>query len=86
MEAELVDAALLYECPYEGKSHILVIQNAFHVNSMENTLILPFVLLAAGLQVNERAKIHTEDPTADDHVNIFPTTGFRIPLQLFGIL
>ena len=25
MEAELVDAALLYECPYKGKMHILVI-------------------------------------------------------------
>ena len=85
MEAELVDAALLYECPYEGKSHILVIWNAIHIDSMENNLIPPFILQEAGLQVNERAKIHTEDPTADDHSIIFPTTSFRIPLQLFGI-
>ena len=85
MEAELVDAALLYECPYEGKLHILVIRNAIHVDSMENNLIPPFILREAGLQVNERTKIHTEDPTADDHSIIFPTMGFRIPLQLFGI-
>ena len=85
MEAELVDAALLYECPYEGKSHILVIRNAIHVDSMENNLIPPFILREAGLQVNERAKIHTEDPTTDDHSITFPTTGFRIPLQLYGI-
>ena len=85
MEAELVDAALLYECPYEGKSHILVIRNAIHVDSMENNLIPPFIVQEAGLQVNKRAKIHTEDPTADDHSIIFPTTSFRIPLQLFGI-
>ena len=52
---------------------------------MENNLIPPFILREAGLQVNERAKIHTEDPTADNHAIIFPTTGFRIPLQLFGI-
>ena len=39
MEAELVDAALLYECPYEGKSYILVIRNTIHVDSMENNLI-----------------------------------------------
>ena len=52
---------------------------------MENHLILPFILREAGLQVNERAKRHTEDPTADNHEIIFPTTGFRIPLQLFGI-
>ena len=85
MEAELVDAALLYECPYEGKSHILIIRNAIHVNSMEHNLIPPFILREAGLQVNERAKIHTDDPTADDHSIIFPTTNFRIPLQLFGV-
>ena len=85
MEAELVDAALLYECLYEGKSHILVIQNAIHVGSMENNLILPFILREAGLQVNERPKIHTEDPTTDDHSIMFPTTDFQIPLQLFGI-
>ena len=41
MEAELVDAALLYECPYEGKSHILLIRNAIHVDSMDNNLIPP---------------------------------------------
>ena len=76
MEAELVDAALLYECPYEGKSHILIIQNAIHVDSMENNLIPPFILWEAGLQVNERAKIHTDDPTADNHSIIFPTTNF----------
>ena len=85
MEAELVDVALLYECPYEGKSYILVIRNAIHVDSMENNLIPPSILREAGLQVNERAKIHTNDPTADDHSITFPTTGLRIPLQLFGI-
>ena len=85
MEAELVDAALLYECPYEGKSYILVIRNAIHIDSMENNLILPFILREAGLQVNERAKIHTDDPTADDHSITFPTTGLQIPLQLFSI-
>ena len=85
MEAELVDAALLYECPYEGKLLILVIWKAIYVDSMENNLIPPFILREAGLQVNKRAKIHTEDPTADDHSIIFPTTSFRIPLRLFGI-
>ena len=52
---------------------------------MENNLIPPFILCEAGLQVNERAKIHTEDPMTEDHSITFPTTGFQIPLQLFGI-
>ena len=85
MEAELVDVALLYECPYEGKLHVLVIRNAIHIDSMENILIPPIILQEAGLQVNERAKIHTEGPMTDNHSIAFPTTGFRIPLQLFGV-
>ena len=52
---------------------------------MENNLIPPFILCKAGLQVNGRAKIHTKDPTTEDHSITFPTTGFWIPLQLFGI-
>ena len=50
MEAELVNAALLYECPYEGKLHILLIRNAINVDSMEKNLIPPFILWEAGYE------------------------------------
>ena len=33
MTARLVDGALMYDCPYSGKSYILVVQNAIHVLS-----------------------------------------------------
>jgi hypothetical protein len=35
----LVDAALQYNSPYDGKTYILVIRNALHVPSMDNHLI-----------------------------------------------
>ena len=51
---------------------------------MMNNLVLPFVLREAGIVVNDKAKIHTVDPTNDDHVIIFKETGFWIPLALWG--
>ena len=83
--APLVDAALQYDCPYDGKSYVLVLRNSLHVPSMVNNLIPPFMLREAGVKVNEIPKIQVDDPTEDDHAITFPETGFRIPLALWGI-
>ena len=83
--AELVDAALKYDCPYDGKTYILVVRNAIYLKSMENNLLPPFLLREAGIIINDRPKIHTDDPTTNDHAIIFPTTGFKIQLSLWGV-
>ena len=83
--ARVVDAAIRYDCPYEGQSYILIIRNVIHVPSMENNLIPPFLLREAGIIVNDKAKIHVADPTVDNHAVVFPTTGFRIRLMLWGV-
>ena len=85
MTAELVHAAVRYESPYNGKTYILVIRNAIYVPTMNNNLIPPFMMREAGIHVNERAKIHTSEPTIDDHSIVFPSTGFQIPLSLHGV-
>ena len=85
MTARLVDRVLIYDCPYSGKSYILVVQNAIHVPSMENNLIPPFMMREAGIVVNEKAKIHMNDPKDSDHSITFNSTGFGIPLYLWGI-
>ena len=81
----LVDATLRYNNPYNGKSYILVLQNALYVLSMENNLIPLFTLREMGVTVNDVPKIHKEDPTVDNHAIAFAETGFRIPLSLWGI-
>ena len=81
----LVDAMVKYNNPYNGKSYILVLHNALYVPSMDNTLVPPFMLREMGVTVNDVPKIHTEDPTVDDHAITFVETGFRIPLSLRGI-
>ena len=85
IKAPLVDVALQYDSPYDGKSYIQVIRNWIHVPSMKNNLIPPFLMQEVGVAVNDKPKIHAEDPTANDHVLIFKETGFWIPLSIHGI-
>ena len=53
LRAPVVDAAIQYDSPYNGKSYILVIWNALHVPSMTNNLLPPFMLREAGVEVND---------------------------------
>jgi hypothetical protein len=85
-EVPIVDAAIMYECPYSGKEYILVLlRNALHVPSMDNNLIPPFVMREAGLIVNDVPKIHLREPTVDDHAILFEDFDLKIPLALWGI-
>ena len=34
---------------------------------------------------NDKVKIHSSNPSMDDHTIVFPETGFRIPLSLWGV-
>ena len=85
LRVPMVDAVIQYDSPHDGKSYILVIQNALHVPSMTNNLPPPFMLMEAGVEVNNKAKIHMQDPGMDDHAITFGEMGFKIPLSLSGI-
>jgi hypothetical protein len=82
MQVPIVDAAVLYECPYNGITYVLVIRNALYVPAMKNNLLPPFMLREAGVKVHEQPKIHSDDPMVDDHSISFPETGFRILMSL----
>ena len=85
MQLSIVNAAIKYDCPYDGQTYILVIRNALHVPSMKNNLIPPFVMREAGIKVYDTPKIQMSEPTTEDHSICFPETGFRIPLSLWGM-
>ena len=42
-EIPIVDAAILYECPYSGKRVVLVVRDSLYVKETENNLIPPFL-------------------------------------------
>ena len=85
MHIHIVDAAVKYECPYEGTKYILVIRNALHVPSMQHNLIPPFMMREAGVTVFDIPKIQVNDPSDKDHSIYFPETKFRIPMSLWGV-
>jgi hypothetical protein len=84
MQIRIVDAAVQYDCPYSGKSYILVLRNTLYVPSMKHNLLPPFVLREAGMKLNDTPKFQSDDPTIEEHSMLFPETGFRIPLSLWG--
>ena len=85
MKVPLVDAAVKYESPFDGRVCILVIRNALYVPSMENNLLPPFMIREAGVILKDTPKIQLVEPTEEDHAIFFPETELRIPLSLFGV-
>ena len=81
----IVDGAIAYNCPFTHVTYLLIVRNALHIPTMENNLIPPFILQEAGIQCNDTAKIHMDDPSEEDHALIFPDIDLRIPLQLWGV-
>ena len=81
----IVDGALAYVCPYTRKCHILISHIAFHVPSIEQNLIPPFIMREAGLIVNDTPKFHVLEPSVEDHSIYFKDEKVRIPLSLNGI-
>ena len=84
-DVPIVDAALAYDCQYTGQTIILIARNALHIRTMKNNLIPPFIMRAGGVIVNDKPKIHCDNPTVQDHSLSFHDSDVRIPLQLHGI-
>ena len=54
----IVDAAIIYDCPYTHKSYLLFIKNTVYVSTLTYNLLPPFILREAGITVNNVSKIH----------------------------
>ena len=67
LQIPIVDAAVVFEDPYDGNIYFLVMRNALYVESMDHHLIPPFIMREAGLVVNDVAKIHCWQRTQEDH-------------------
>jgi hypothetical protein len=81
----IVDAAIVYNCPYTCQPYLLIIRNALFIPTMSNNLIPPFILQEVGITINDTPKIHVLNPDVNHHCILFPTSNLRIPLQLNGI-
>lgn len=80
LKVPIVDAAMAYDCPFSGDTYIIIMKQGLLVSSMEHHLAPPFILCEAGLEVNDTAKQHRDEPTVEDHSIYDKATGLRIPL------
>ena len=81
----IVDSIIAYDCPFHGKTYLLVCHNALFVSSMTHNLIPPFILRETNIIVNDVSKIHIPEPDETTHSICFPDSGFFIALSLRGI-
>ena len=59
----IVDAAIAYDCPFSGRTILMVARNALYVEIMDHNLVPPFIMREAGLEVDKQEKIHTPQPS-----------------------
>ena len=53
LSVPVINAAVAYDCEFSGQTRILILCNTLHFRSMENNLILPFMMRLAGIKVDE---------------------------------
>ena len=82
----VVDAAVIYDCQFTGSSYIMVIRNALYLRAMTFSLIPPFMMRMAGIEVNECPKFLAKAPTIEHHSVYFPEEDKRFPLKLHGMI
>ena len=81
----IVDGAVVYKFPYTREIYVLILSNELHIPHLQNNIIPPFVMRAAGVTLNDTPKIHRKYPTINDHCITFEGSDLRIPLQLSGV-
>ena len=62
-KVHIVDAVIAYYFLHSGETYPLVVRNALCVPTMDHNLVPLFVLKEAGLVLNDKPKIHCEDPS-----------------------
>ena len=82
----IVDAAVMYDCAYTGKSYLMVIKNALYLQQMTVTLFPPFMVRLAGIDLNECPKFLAKNPSLEHHSIYFPDHNLRVPFQIYGTI
>ena len=83
---DVVDAAMMYNCEYSGNSYLMVIRNALYLKQMESTLIPPFMMRVAGIEIDKCQKFLAKKLSIRNHLIFFLYQNIHIPMKLFGIV
>ena len=80
----IVDVAVAYDCPYQYKTFLLLMQNALYIPELEINLRPPFIVRESEIQINECPKIQTSNPSIDHHSIYILSCELRIPFNLLN--
>ena len=86
IKVDVVDAVVAYDCEYTGKTLMLMLRNALYFPKMDISLIPPFMMRLAGVDLNECPKFLAKSPSIEHHSLYFPDFDIRIPLHLHGVI
>ena len=75
-----------YTFQYKAKVYALMFRNSLSLPWIYSKLILPFIMIEAGLVVMDTAKIPTVYQSVEDQSTYFPSFGICITLFLHGVL
>ena len=65
----VIDAAVVYDCPWYQTTYILIARN---ILSVDHNIIPPFILRETGLTVNDTDMINLNETSIDEHAIILP--------------
>ena len=82
----VVDAVLLYECPFKNRSYLMVIHNALYVPSNPDNYIAPFLIREAEIEIDTKAKRHCLEPLVENHSMFFKEEDLRVHFGIVGIV
>ena len=83
---DVVNAAVVYDCDTTGESYLLLLHNTLYVHSLSSCLINPFIIMLAGITVDECPKSLANIPSVTHHSLYLPEDKIRIPLALVRII
>ena len=75
---------MAYDCPYTGRTFVLIMRNSLIIKSMDHNLLPPFLIREASLFLDKTPKFQSTNLSQNNHTIYDEETGMRIHLQLSG--
>ena len=86
-DKKIVSAVVAYDLPENGRTLMLVIHQAIHIEDKDDNLLCPMQMRMNGVTINEIPKFLVDKPKNEDHSIQIEENGelFTFPLKLDGV-
>ena len=84
-KAPIITAAVTYDAP-DGEQYVVIINQAIYFEELQHNLIGTNMVRMNDVDVNDRPKSLTTNPSDEDHALVFKRDGVTIPLLINGVI